>query len=418
MNPTEIRAQAARSVAAVGRGRSLDDALPTGADGFTRALVYGVIRERSLLESLCSRLLDKAVTAELQALLLCGLHQLRSMDVAAHAAVNETVNACELLRQPKARGLVNAVLRRYQREHAALEAALPDTQGLRHSHPDWLVRQLQTDWPEQWPQLLAQNQQQGPLVLRVNRRRTSRTDYLAALQAAGIEAQAVAGTEDGVLLAQARGVQDLPGFAEGQVSVQDGAAQLAVDLLDLQPGLRVLDACAAPGGKTAQLLERCDLDLLAVDSDATRLRRVDENLQRLGLKAELRAADAARVADWWDGRPFDRILLDAPCSGSGVIRRHPDIKWLRRESDLPRMAQQQQRLLQALWPLLRPGGRLLYATCSVFRCEGDGVIEAAFGAQAPALPLPASAGEATRYGRRLAPGGAFDGFYYAALGKP
>lgn len=414
-----LRAQAALAVAAVLRGRSLDDVLPVEADGFTRALIYGVIREHSLLDWLCGRLLDKAITAELRALLLCGLHQLRSMDVAAHAAVNETVNACEDLKQPKARGLVNAILRRYQREQADLEAALPADPGLRFSHPDWLLRQLRADWPQHWPDLLEQNNRQAPMVLRVNRRRQNREAYLQTLRAAGIGAQPLDGAADGLVLDAPCAVSTLPGFAEGWVSVQDGAAQLAADLLEVSDGQRVLDACAAPGGKAAHLLERYALDLTAVDQDARRLSRVDETLARLGLKATTLAADASRPSTWWDDRPYDRILLDAPCSGTGVIRRHPDIKWLRREADIPRLALQQQRLLDALWPLLAPGGALLYATCSVLQAEGDRVV-ADFLARRPdatTKPLDAPWGFATVHGRRTLPGGAMDGFYYAKFVK-
>ena len=413
------RALAARAVAGVAAGRSLDTALPATADGFTRALAYGVLRERALLEHLLGRMLDQPVTAELQALLLCGIHQLRSMDVAPHAAVNETVSAVELLGQPKARGLVNAVLRRYQRERATLEQALPDDAALRLSHPPWLLRRLQQDWPQQWRQILEANNRQGPLTLRVNQRRMGRDEYLAKLQAAGISAQPVAAAGAALVLDEARKVEEIPGFAEGEVSVQDAAAQLAFDLLQPQDGERVLDACAAPGGKTAHILERVDASVVALDSDAKRLQRVEENLRRLKLSAQLVAADAAHSARWWDQRPFDRILLDAPCSGSGVIRRHPDIKWLRRDSDIARLAQQQLRLLQALWPLLRPGGVLLYAACSTLRAESDDVLEAFTRQHADASvpPMAADWGEATRFGRRIAPAGAFDGFYYARLQK-
>ncbi|MDE0854352.1 MAG: methyltransferase, partial [Nevskia sp.] len=223
-----------------------------------------------------------------------------------------------------------------------------------------------------------------------------------------------------VRLASAMPVEEIPGFAEGRVSVQDASAQLAADLLEARPGQRVLDACCAPGGKTAHLLERIpDLDLLALDSDAQRLQRVTENLRRSQVHARVEAADAAKPTVWWDGRPFDRILLDAPCSGTGVIRRHPDIKWLRRDTDLPRMAELQQRLLRALWPLLAPGGVLLYATCSVLKAEGEAVLSEFLGSHADAreLPIAAEWGEARGIGRRIAPGGAFDGFYYARLTK-
>jgi 16S rRNA (cytosine967-C5)-methyltransferase len=423
------RASAAQTVAAVAAGASLDDALvssisslPAPDQSLAKAIAYGTVRERRLLEWFASRLLQKPLKdeAELQALLLCGLYQLRSMRVPAHAAVGETVGAAEKLGKPWAKGLLNAVLRRYQRERDALEAAAPIKAAERLSYPDWLADRLRSDWPEQWREVLAAGNEPGPLTLRVNRRRIDRDGYLRELAAAGLEALPIVAAEDAVHLVEALPVERIPGFIEGRVSVQDAAAQLAADLLLAQPGQRVLDACAAPGGKTAHLLERVDdLDLLALDVDAQRLARVRENLDRLGLRAELRAADAADTAAWWDGRAFDRILLDAPCSGTGVIRRHPDIKWLRRESDIPRMNGLQRRLLDTLWPTLAADGVLLYATCSILRAEGEAVIRAFLDTHADAReePIEASWGESCSVGRRIAPGGDFDGFYYARLKK-
>ncbi|MDR3417639.1 MAG: 16S rRNA (cytosine(967)-C(5))-methyltransferase RsmB [Nevskia sp.] len=427
--PPNLRARAALAVAGVMQGSSLDDALAaqtaalSAADAaLLKAIAYGVVREHRLLETLAGSLLQKPLRnePELQALLLCGLHQLRAMRVPPHAAVGETVAAAPALGKPWAKGLVNAVLRRYQREGEALERGLPATAAVRLSYPDWLVAAVKADWPDSWRQVLAAGNEPGPLTLRVNRRRGERASCLAELAAAGIAAEAVADAPDAVQLAAPLPVEDLPGFTAGRISVQDASAQLAADLLQAEPGQRVLDACSAPGGKAAHLLERVDgLDLLALDSDAQRLRRVDENLRRLELRAGLLAADAAKPSAWWDGRPFDRILLDAPCSGTGVIRRHPDIKWLRRESDIPRMAELQQRLLRALWPLLGPQGVLLYATCSLLRAEGEEVAAQFLATHADAreLPIEAGWGEAGSTGRRIAPGGSHDGFYYARFGK-
>lgn len=422
MNPVaQSRADAARTVRAVCQGRSLETALRT-SDSFARALVFGVLREMRLLEALMTPLLARPLNrdSDIHALILCGLHQLRAMQVAPHAAISETVNACALLGQERAQGLVNAVLRRYQRETAALEAGLPKDAPTRHSYPHWLAARIAADWGEQAESVFVAGNQQGPLTLRANRRKGGRAVALAALQAAGIAAHTIEAAPDALRLETARPVEKIPGFAEGQVSVQDAAAQLALDLLDLREGLRVLDACAAPGGKSAHLLESGDVELTALDRDGSRLARTQETLNRLGLQAQLVQGDATQPSRWWDGRAFDRILLDAPCSGTGVIRRHPDIKWLRRESDIQTLAHTQTRMLQALWPLLAPGGRLVYAVCSILREEGESVVRSFLRSQPGAKPLAFNAawGEACTPGRRIAPGGDFDGFYYAVLTKP
>ncbi|MBX6420290.1 MAG: 16S rRNA (cytosine(967)-C(5))-methyltransferase RsmB [Nevskia sp.] len=423
------RAAAALAVAAVLAGTSLDDALPQASAGLAaadralaQAIAYGVLRNRRLLEWLAARLLERPLKNEprLQALLLGGLHQLRAMGVPDHAAVAETVAAAAALGKPWAKGLLNAVLRRYLRERSTLEAALPPDPALRLSYPDWLVARVREDWPSNWEAVLAAGNEPGPLTLRVNRRQTTREAYRDELAAAGIAAEPLAHAPDALRLHEPQPVASLPGWSAGRVSVQDAAAQLAAELLDAHPGHRVLDACSAPGGKTAHLLERTEaLQLLALDRDAARLARVAENLHRLKLQAALRVADAAQPASWWDGVPFDRILLDAPCSGTGVIRRHPDIKWLRREADLAQAARTQGRLLKALWPLLAPGGVLLYATCSILRAEGEAVARAFRASQADAeeLRIETPWGEAREIGRRLAPGGAYDGFYYARFIK-
>lgn len=422
------RAAAAQAVAAVLGGRSLDDVLPSveadltpGDRSLLRALSYGVLREHLFLAAIAGKMLKSPLNEEplIAALIEVGLYQLRSMRVSPHAAVSETVDACERLGFPQRRALVNALLRRYQRDGRALEMAAAEDPARRYSYPTWMIDAVRCDWPESWETVLAGGNEQGPLTLRVNRRRITREDYAAKLRAAGLEFREVPAAADALILESAVPVDRLPGFAEGEVSVQDAAAQLAADLLQLTPGLRVLDACCAPGGKTVHALERADVNMLALDSDAARLTRVQENLTRLGLRAELHAHDAGRFADRWNGALFDRILLDAPCSGTGVIRRHPDIKWLRRHDDIPRMAAEQLRLLIALWPLLAPGGRLVYATCSVLAAEGEDVVRKFFMTQADAKhePIEAEWGEARKFGRRIAPGGAFDGFYYACLRK-
>lgn len=429
--PGALRARAAEVVAAVCAGASLDAALPTAQARLSnapdrallQALGYGVLRDLRSLEQLLSQMLERAVSdSRLQALLLVGLYQLRSTRIPPHAAVSETVAATTPIRQPQARGMVNAVLRRYQRERDTLEQALPPNPAIRCSHPDWLVARLQADWPQHWSAILAANQAPGPMSLRVNARRGSVEAYLARLQAAGLAAERSTHAPQALILAAPVAVEQLPGFADGDVSVQDVAAQLAADLLDLQSDpakrLRVLDACAAPGGKSAHILESADVELLALDRDANRLRRVEQTLQRLGLTAECRAANAADPRAWWDGRPFDRILLDAPCSGTGVIRRHPDIKWLRRDSDIAAMARTQRQLLESLWPLLAPGGVLLYATCSVLRAESEDVLLdfRRSHADAETCLVAAGWGEQQAAGQRIATGEAsMDGFYYARL---
>jgi len=423
-----VRASAARAVSRVLRGASVDDALlpatrfrvPADA-AMTRLLTYGVLRELRLLQAIAAQLVDKPLAQddEIHALLLVGLYQLRSLATPPHAAINETVAAAETLKRAQAQGFLNAVLRRYTREQSQLEAKVPDDAGVRHSHPDWLVEQIRKDWPQQWEAVLAANNGQGPLTLRVNRRRLSRDEYLKRLAEMNIAASADSAAPEAVTLAEPRPIEKIPGFNTGQVSVQDASAQLAVGLLQLRDGQRVLDACAAPGGKTAHMLESANIDVTAVDRDAQRLIRVDENLRRLKLSARLVAGDAGETLRWWDGKPFDRVLLDAPCSGTGVIRRHPDIKWLRRESDIASLQAQQLRLLKSCWNLLKPGGRLVYATCSVLRAEGDEIISRfrLLHDNIQVEPIEASWGEATEHGRRLAPGGAHDGFYYAVLLK-
>lgn len=381
------RGLAARAVATVlGEGATLDSALagldmgtvPAAGRSQLRALAYGALRWHHRHRCLMGLLLNRPLPAGshlLEALLSVGLFQLLDERRPAYATVSSTVEAARWLDQPRWTGVINATLRRFLREREELlDKVLLDEEG-RYSHPAWLISRLRQDWPETWQETLAAAQEAPPLWLRVNQARLSPAECKARLEAAGIAVSA--GPVPGSLrLAKPLPVEEIPGFSAGELSVQDVASQLAAVLLDARPGMRVLDACAAPGGKTGHLLERADgeLELLALDVDALRLARVRENLDRLGLQASLKEADAALPEQWWDGRPFDRILVDAPCSGTGVIRRHPDIKLLRRETDIAAMALRQLALLQALWPLLRPGGLLLYASCSILREENDGVI--------------------------------------------
>ena len=427
--PLSARATATKAVLAVLGGKSLDEVLARikGLEerdiGFAKTLAYGVLRDHRLLSWMVKELVSKPLLEKsaVHALICIGIHQLRTLGTPHHAAVGETVNASEELGEGKARGLVNAVLRRYLREAGGLEESLPRHPSIRLSYPDWLCADITADWGEDAPWVLASGNERAPLTLRVNRRFGSREDALAALKAADIEAAAVPHAADAIRLIEAVNVDRIPGFAEGKLSVQDASAQLAADVLDLADGQRVLDACAAPGGKSAHILERARCQLTVLDSDATRLLRVQENLDRLGLKADAcMAVDAADTAAWWKGQAFDRILLDAPCSGTGVIRRHPDIKWLRRQGDIPRFVAQQSRLLDALWPTLAPGGLLVFATCSILQAEGEGVTAAFLNRQADARleAINVEWGEELPCGRRIAPGGDFDGFYYARLRKP
>ncbi|BBV94670.1 MULTISPECIES: 16S rRNA (cytosine(967)-C(5))-methyltransferase RsmB [Pseudomonas] len=430
MNP---RLAAARALAAVLSGKaSLNSSLPAQLDkvderdrGLTQDLAFGTARWQPRLDLLAAQLLQKpfkAADADVQALLLVGLYQLFYTRIPAHAAIGETVGCADKLKKPWAKGLLNAVLRRAQREGEELLASMERDPVVRTAHPRWLQKSLKAFWPEQWEAICAANNAHPPMILRVNRRHHSRDAYLALLTEAGVSASACQYSRDGIVLAEACDVRGLPGFAEGWVSVQDEAAQLSADLLELAPGQRVLDACCAPGGKTCHLLEaEAGLaHVVAIDLEAKRLTRVRENLDRLQLDAELIACDARDTASWWDGKPFQRILLDAPCSATGVIRRHPDIKLTRQADDIPALASLQGELLDALWPTLEVGGMLLYATCSSLPTENTEVIDA-FLARTPGareLGLATEAGLRQPHGRQLlAQEGGHDGFYYAKLIK-
>lgn len=426
-----LRAHAAELITAVSHeGRSLNDLLTpaaqTLADGRDRALlkelVYGSLRHYRRLVALRDRLLSQPLQnpqGKLANLLVVGLYQLVYTRVPAHAAVADTVNAVSDIGEERARGLVNAILRSYQRRGENQLLEIDRDWGLKHSHPEWLVSALKKAFGRDTDSVLAANNAPAPMTLRVNTQRGNVAAYQALLQALDISAEPHPEARAALVLDSPMDVQQLPGFADGAVSVQDAAAQLAADYLDAQPGMRVLDACCAPGGKTAHLLERTpDLQLLAIDNDINRLERVKETLARLQLNGEVKMADAGSVNSWWDKQSFDRILLDAPCSGTGVIRRHPDIKWLRRERDIPVLAAQQLSLLQALWPTLAVGGKLLYATCSSLPAENAEVIQA-FLAATPSARLTTLPGQTDQgIGRIIRPGEAqMDGFYYALLVK-
>ena len=423
----------ADAIEAVRAGRSLTEALahcPTEVRPGVQALSFHVLRRLGQAQAARAWLAPKAPPKSIDALLLSALALLwpdGDAPYADHTLVDHAVTAARQ-RLAASAAFVNAVLRRFVREQAAVLDVVQRTVPGRTNHPDWWVERLQADWPAHWQALLAANDRRPPMTLRVNTRRGSVAAYLARLSEAGVPGRALG--EQGVVLDAPCPVGRLPGFADGDASVQDASAQRAAPLLltgaTLPPGARVLDACAAPGGKTAHLLELADLDLLALDHDATRLARVDETLQRLHLRATTQVGDAGRPDTWWDGRPFDAILLDAPCTASGIVRRHPDVRWLRRASDVATLAALQAKLLDALWPLLRPGGRLLYCTCSVFKAEGQAQIDAFLQRQtgarllaAPASPghlLPLPDNEPAVAGPGSASTG--DGFFYALLHKP
>ena len=388
---------------------------------FIQALCYGVCRNFHRLDYILSQMLDKPLKdLDVKALALIGLYQLKFMRVKSHAAVSETVLAAR--KKPWAKALINALLRSYLRGQEGFEQKADNVKSALVSHPDWLIQQIEQDWPMQAQQIFQQNNEQPPMALRVNLANISQDQYLQKLRDQGIEAEAVSFCRSAILLNKPAVVDILPGFNEGWVSVQDTAAQLAAELLDVQIGHRVLDVCAAPGGKAAHILEHQPKvrELVAVDIDKLRLQRVNDNFQRLKLSAKLIVGDASKPEDWWDGQLFDRILLDVPCSALGVIRRHPDIKLLRRAEDINTLQVLQQRIMTGVWPLLAPGGIMLYATCSILKQENEQQIEAFLATNANAIEVPINAdwGLVRRYGRQILTGeSAMDGFYYALIRK-
>ncbi len=424
------RAEAARAMARILDGASLRAvlaALPDTLDGRDRALVEactyaacrGVFRYQALLRLLLTKPLPRG-ERDVHALLLVGLAQLDALGLSPHAAVDACVGAARALGRVRHAGLVNAVLRRFLRERDALLAQIEGDEEARLGHPRWLIDAVRAAWPDDADAVFAAAARQPPLWLRVNRRRIAPEAYVERLQATGLAVSRDPDLPCALRLDDAPPPSRLPGWAEGLCSVQDMAAQRCVAALDPRPGQRVLDACAAPGGKAAALLEAVDgLDLLALDADPARLARVGPALDRLGLAATLRCADAAEPASWWDGRRFDRILLDAPCSATGILRRQPDIRRHRRAADLAPLVALQARLLDALWPLLAPGGRLVYATCSILPDENARQIDAFLTRHrdARAVPLdPAVFGRPAGAGAQRLPGeGGGDGFFHAAL---
>ena len=429
---TDTRAFAAQALADVAlRGVSLRDAMeryaPRLPDARDRALLMALLSDGARwwlrFDPVLDRLLDKPLRQKepaIHALLELGLVQLEVLQLPDYAAVAATVQAARALQRPRLAGLVNAVLRRWQRERTELLAFLDARPQTRHAHPAWLAKAITQDWPEQADAVMTADNVEPPLMLRVNRRRSTREALLERLRSDGQTAEPHDWLADGIVLPHSTDVTRLPGFAEGAFAVQDGAAQIAADLADVKDGQRVLDACAAPGGKACHLLERADVALTALEFDEKRARRITQNLDRLGLAATLAIGDAGDPSGWWDGRPFDRILIDAPCSATGVLRRRPDVRLHRRESDIAPMVAQQRRILDGLWPLLSPGGRLVYITCSLLREENDAVINAWLDgrqdARAIAFTLPA--GQAAAVGWQMLPGdGDLDGMYYAVLEK-
>lgn len=429
------RALAARAVDAVtAQGQSLDDvfadlgleALPERDQSLVKALVYGTLRVHLRNQELIDGLLSKPLRTKdkiIEALLSVGLFALTDSQRPDYAVVSATVSAVDELGRKHMRGLVNALLRRFLRERDALLARLSSPTAT-SCLPGWLLDAIRQDWPADWQSVVAAGNQQAPLWVRVNLNHLPVADWLQQCALAELAAQSFPAVESAALLESPVPVTSLPGFAAGDCSVQDIASQLPARFLAPEPGMRVLDACAAPGGKTGHLLELCpDAELTAVDSSVQRLELVEDNLERLGLQAAVICGDAAAPADWWDGEAFDRILLDAPCSAIGVLRRHPDIRFLRRASDVPALAEQQLAMLKALWPLLKPGGRLLYSTCSILRAENEAVI-AEFSkdcTDVSELPLTSPLSNTqveVRHGLQLLPGQADnDGFYFALLEK-
>jgi 16S rRNA (cytosine967-C5)-methyltransferase len=416
----------------VDKGRSLSDVLPVAQDklinpkdkALLQQLCYGVLRWLPKLDFYSSRLLQKPLKGKQRPfvfLLYVGFYQLSMMRIPAHAAISETVEAVISMNASGMKGMINAVLRSFQRQQQELDEQAEKVDSCRLGHPNWFIKQVKALYPEQWEPILLANQQQAPMWLRVNQQQFSRADYVKQLNDADIATHTHEPLEQGIRLDKAIDVFRLPGFEQGSCAVQDGAAQFAAQVMDVQPGDRVLDACAAPGGKTCHMLERQPqlASMLALDSDAGRLTRVDENLTRLQLTAQTVAADAADTDSWWDGQLFDRILLDAPCSATGVIRRHPDIKWLRRQDDISQLAKIQKGILERLWATLKPGGTLVYATCSVLAQENGDQIKHFLAVTDDAQLVPINDNDTVvTPGWQLLPGvDDMDGFYYAKLLK-
>ena len=424
--------QAARAVHAVLGGTNLRDALAAVDDGkatrghtLVAELTYGTLRHYGTLDALARRLAAKPIADPLLGTLLCvTLYQIGHTRAPPFAIVDRAVDAAAALVRPAAKGWVNALLRRYLREREALDAAVRGDPVARWSYPRWWIARVRADHPDHWQAILAAGNARPPLTLRANLRVTTRDALVLRLRAADVNA-AAAGAQ-GIVVTPPTAVETLPGYAEGAFSVQDLGAQLAAPLLGLADGMRVLDACAAPGGKSTHILEQAEVELTAVDSDAARLGRVRDNLARLGMsgrRVDVVQGDAGAPASWWDGRPYERVLADVPCSASGVVRRHPDAKWLRRAADVTAFCREQDRVLDGVWPLVAPGGKLLYATCSVFAAENEARLGAFLARHGDALresitfPADAPCAGGQLLPSSEAPGHNQDGFFYALLRK-
>ena len=376
-------------------------------------ITHGTLRRYGRSQAVVRALSNRQRTdPQVEALLWCALYALECGRYAEYTVVDQAVKACRLLQQWNAGSYVNALLRAFLRGKAALETRLATDEEARFQHPHWWIDLLRNAYPAHWQSVLEAGNTRAPMCLRVNLRRVSMAAYAHRLEAAGIPGRPLSKTA--YLLRTPLPVARLPGFDAGEVSVQDAGAQRAATCLELTSGQRVLDACAAPGGKTAHILEAADVDVTALDADPLRCDRVARNLQRLGLHAAIRAADCTLTDSWWDGVPYDRILADVPCSGSGIARRHPDVKWLRRMSDVARFAQRQGEILDALWRVLRPGGKLLYVTCSVFPGENEETVSAFLARTPGARRMP----EADGAGAQWLPAAEHDGFFYALIAKP
>lgn len=430
MNPRLLASRMLQQV--IFQGKSLNSCVPQFTQhidnpkdrAMARELVSGALRFFERLSCIQTELMKKPLKAkdsDVQCLLFIGLYQIFYMRVPDHAAVSETVKLTQKLKKPWARGLVNGVLRQSIRDRESLLEKIEACEEARFSHPAWLIEKIKTDWPDDYQTIFDQNLHHAPMTLRVNQQKQTRDEYLNLLSQRQMQAEALEFSKDAIGLATSTDVQQLPGFTDGCVSVQDQAAQLAAGLLQLENGLNVLDACAAPGGKTAHMLEtQPDLNVLALDVSAERLKRVEETLNRLQLKAKTCAANAVEVDSWWDGEYFDRILLDAPCSAIGVIRRNPDIKIHRKKEDIPQLVKNQRKLLDALWKTLKPGGVLLYATCSILKDENENQIAAfiASNDDAQTIEIDGNWGRDVSMGKQILPGDhGMDGFYYARIRK-
>ena len=414
-------------------GHSLNTALPNilprlsdeNDKAFTQELCYGVMRWMPRLEVMVNDLLNKPLKrkdSDIYALILCGLYQLLYMRVPEHAAVSETASAAKALKKTWATGVINGSLRNFLRNKDQIVQRADKTESALFAHPQALLERIRQDWPQDWPAIVEAGNSRPPMVIRVNLKKVDRDRYMQLLEETGIGAVPFKFSKAGVVLDKPVDVARLPMFSEGWVSVQDGGAQLVPEILDLSPGLRVLDACAAPGGKTCHILEACPelAELIALDKEEERQRRVLDNLKRLDLHAKVLVGDAREVEQWWDGRAYDRILLDAPCSASGVIRRHPDIKQLRTANDFQQLAKVQGEILKKLWRVLKPGGILLYVTCSICHLENkDQILRFLKDTpDAEEIKIAQDWGRAMEAGRQILPGDdAMDGFYYARLRK-